>query len=273
MFTRIVLAEETKLFRRPLLWIELAVLVGLSLFIAWGLFAVGSPAEQRQVLWPLAPLTMIELAMIFGSFFTVVLVGAAVAQDYTWRTLHLWLSHGVPRPTLLLGKFAALCLPLVMLVLVPLLVGGPLTALLTIQRTGGVDLGAVSYGQLALGVLRGAASLLPYAAATVLLGVLSRNAIGPLAGGVALVMGENLLGQVLTQAGPSGMAVLRLLPAGLATSMARANAAALRGPVDVGLAAVEQMLPTPLAFLGILGYTLIFGGLALWIFQRQDLTG
>lgn len=273
MFTQVVLAEESKLLRRLLVWVELALLAGLVLFLAWGLGAVGTPDEQRQVLWPLAPLTMLELGMIFGPFFTVVLVGAAVAQDYCWRTVHLWLSHGVPRPTLLLGKLVALCLPLLLLMLVPLLVGAPVTALLTLQRTGAVDVGAMSFGGLTLGVVRGATTLLPYAAATLLLGVLTRNTIGPLAGGIALVMGENLLGQVLTAAGPRGMTLLRLLPAGLATSIAHANAAAVGKPVDVGLAAVELMLPPPLALVGILGYTLLFGGLALWFFQRQDLTG
>jgi ABC-type transport system involved in multi-copper enzyme maturation permease subunit len=199
MFWQVVTIEQTKLFKRAILWVELALLalgvIALHLLLYFALRvsgeAMADPAVAEQIkqtlVWPAG----LENAANFaagpnlGGLLLIVLVGAAVAQEYSWRTFQLWLSRGVPRPLLITGKFTALLLPIALFVLVPLVAGGVVTAFFSATILGAIPFGEVEWGSLLVGALKTAYSLLPYAGLAFFLAVLSRSTIVAVGGGLA----------------------------------------------------------------------------------------
>ncbi|MFP4438214.1 MAG: hypothetical protein ACLFVO_13275 [Chloroflexaceae bacterium] len=274
MFQNVLAAEQVKLLRRPLLWITLGILGGLILFLMIGIFTFGGAGELTAFLWPYSLVTLLSIAAqpLFGGVVVVVLAGFVIAQGYTWRTLHLWLSHGVSRPVWLNATFSALLLPLLLLVVTPLLLGGIATAFFTYQLEGALAWNQVNWGYLLLGVLLTAYALLPYATLTGLLAVAGRSPAAALGGGIAFLFVENILAEILSFAGDIGARIMQFLPWMLGNGLLQFNQAA----VDLQVAAAEDALqllnPGP-AMLGIAAYTLLFAGLTLWLFRRQDLTG
>ena len=289
MFWPIFLLEQQKLFKRALLWVELALLallvlvLHIALYVTVQLRPAGAGANpemiamvRQSLLWPKALINVLGFAAGngLGGLVVIVLVGAAVAQEYTWRTLHLWLSHGVPRARLLTAKFAALLVPLLLVVLAPLVAGGAVTAYFTYQQTGGLNLAEVNGLHLALSTLRTAYTLLPYAALTFLLAVVSRSTVVAIGGGVAYaLLVESILVQLLALGSKTVARLAQYLPGMLAAGLLQLNRPTAE--VTVGLnAGSGPQLPGPVwAAVGIALYTLAFFGLAVWAFRRQDLTG
>jgi ABC-type transport system involved in multi-copper enzyme maturation permease subunit len=287
MFWNIFLLEQHKLLKRTLLWAELALLALLVLVLHVALYVTvqwrpaGSEVDpeviamvRQSLLWPKALINALDFAAGNGpgGLVVIVLVGAAVAQEYTWRTLHLWLSQGVPRPRLLGAKFAALVVPLLLVVLVPLVAGGAVTAYFTYQQTGGLNLAEVSALHLALSALRTAYTLLPYAALTSLLAVVSRSAVVAIGGGVAYaLLVESILVQLLALGSETAARVARLLPGMLAAGLLQLNQTTAEVSVGLNAGPGTRLLDPGPAAVGIALYTLAFFGLAVWVFRRQDL--
>src|SRR5690606_11908640 len=110
VFWNLFVNENTKNMKRQMLWIELGLLALLIVLIHSVLFAVlqmnlggeaVSPAEQlemqRSLTWPEGIISSLQLASgnVIGGLLLIVLVGTVTAQEYNWRTMHLWLSRGV----------------------------------------------------------------------------------------------------------------------------------------------------------------------------------
>jgi ABC-type transport system involved in multi-copper enzyme maturation permease subunit len=282
MFKNMLLIEHKKLFGRAILWIELA-LIAVGVLAINGLFFFISRVDesemtaqlQQTLIWPDGLTQSVGLAAgpSLGGMLIVVLVGAITAQEYTWRTLQLWLSRGVPRSTFLAAKFVALLLPALLLVMVPLLVGGVTTAVFSQILLGHVPVEAVDWGHLALLTLATAYSLLPYAGLAFLLAVATRSTIVAVGGGLAYVLLlEGITVQMLAFAGGALAEVGRYLPAGLAQGLL-----ALQGgmtvEVDGQMAPAVQYLDPAWAAVGIALYSIVFVSLSIVIFRRQDLGG
>jgi ABC-type transport system involved in multi-copper enzyme maturation permease subunit len=110
--------------------------------------------------------------------------------------------------------------------------------------------------------------MLPYTCLTFFLAVASRSTVVAISGGLAYLLllenlimsGAGLLGEGLAQ-------IVLYLPGGLANSLMALNEASL------GMGSSSEMsIVSPLhASIGIASWTLLFLGLSLWFFQRQDL--
>ncbi len=286
MFWNILIIEQTKLLKRAMLWIELGLLALLVIVFHLLLYVVvrsgpakGQMAEaraqmQQMVTWPTGILAALNFSSgnSLGSLLLIVLVGTVVGQEYTWRTLHLWLSHGTPRAALLTAKFAALLVPIALIVLTPVLVGGALTAYFTVALNGALDLARVDFGEVGLRILCTAYTLLPYAGLAFLLAVVTRSTVAAIGGSVAYsLLIEGVAMQILQFVGGAAAKITIYLPAGLAAGL-------MGGPG--GQVTVNGRTAAPLAYLdpgpaalGIALYVLIFVGMALWAFRKQDLTG
>jgi ABC-type transport system involved in multi-copper enzyme maturation permease subunit len=289
MFWPIVRAEQTKIFKRKIFWVELACLLLVSWFQAISRHATAlngaSPqvaqimpdAQQvalRQSTWPLAFASLLNDLDSLIWLVVIVLVGALVAQEYGWHTLQLWLSRGVSRTTLLLAKATALLVPVTLFIAVPFLLGSALTARFSLDLLGGLNLGQVDFSQVALALLRTIYGVLPYAALALLLAVISRSPVAPLGAGIAFALVEIVL---LLGGGSALGAYVRFLPRGLASSLASLNQAvatvAAEAPArSASLAAQPSLLPPPLAALGVAAWLVVCLGAALLVFRRQDLT-
>jgi ABC-type transport system involved in multi-copper enzyme maturation permease subunit len=274
MFWQMVSVEQKKLTRRKILWIELAVVVAVAALIPLIIYLVSQGDGSGNVAvttdgsvddmftWPLSLNMAIDLASGsgLGGMLIVILIGTLTAQEYGWRTMQLWLSNGISRPVLLLAKFTIVLLPALLFVLASFVTGALTTAVFTQNLQGSLPFAEVDWWQTALNILRTAYTLLPYAAITFLLAVASRSTV--VAVGVSLaytLLVEDVLLQLLGLAGGTWAKIGQYLPAGLGNSLASINQ--------------TDGVSMETAVIGIALYTLLFVGLAVLAFRRQDLTG
>jgi ABC-type transport system involved in multi-copper enzyme maturation permease subunit len=278
MFWNILRMENEKTFKRPFFWISLIVLVVLVAFFYSMFFAFRGnipPSGTQFLYWPRGLIYALGYAAgyaswtSYGTYFLMILVGVLTAREYSWRTLQQWLSHGVPRPLLLAAKFVLSLVTALLIALVCLLVIGGLSALFSVLVQGTVHTQDVDYAQLVLSFLRTAYAMLPYAALTFLLAVISRSTVIAVGGGLAfMAVIETTLINVLPLFGQNFARIVQYLPSGLASALNSQNFAIARE------AATQNALqPSPMAAtIGIAIYTVVFCGVALWVFQHQDLT-
>jgi ABC-2 type transport system permease protein len=287
MFGNAFRMEWTKVFRRRMTWVLVGILVLLLVSLYLTIYAVAQEAlsdpavspgtvENLQgiLCWPQAFTSLLGLTggAGLGGLMLVVLAGTMTAQEYSWRTTHLWLSRGLPRSVFLLAKYATLIVATVLFVLTVVLVASPLTAWFTQQLTGSVNLADLDLVEMGLSILRTAYTILPYVGLTFLVAILTRSTAAAIAAGLAyaLVL-ENVVVQVLGLAGGIWGDVARYAPSSLAAALMQTNLRLVE--VDLG-SGVNTGLPGAWAAAGgITVYTVIFLGLSLWAFRRQNLTG
>lgn len=283
MFRKMVAIENTKILKQSIFRIELLIsfllIAGLMLIlfaISAGRVVEGDHVHiTESVTWPGAFINVLQLnsSSGLGAILVIVLTGAVTAQEFHWRTLHLWLSRGVPRVTYTLGKFASLLLPVLMLVTAGLAAGSLTTAIASLSINGSLRLDQIDAAQLAIGVFRTAYTLLPYAALTFLLAVLTRSTAAAIGIGMAVsLVVENLAAQLLMITGGVFAEVIKFFPSSMANEILQLNT---RIAPTLNTAA-GSALPSPgvnASAAGILLYTALFLGLAAWSLSRQDLTG
>jgi ABC-type transport system involved in multi-copper enzyme maturation permease subunit len=280
VFWNITRAEQHKLLRRRLLAVELVLLTlmlaGLSV-VFYVIIPTLPDADMSAPIWTDTLIMLVQFASmsLIGGIIAVVLVGAVVAQSYQWRTLHLWLSHGTPRPLLLGAKAVALLVALLLVPLVALLLVGPFTALLLAGQEGAtLNIGDLHVGAVLFSVLRAMLTLLPYAALALLLAVVTRSPVAPIGGGIGVIVAEMMLASLVGSLGGAKVnAILALLPSGLSAIVLETN----------NMTSLDGMLVAPpdaalpfdpwLALVGIAVWTLALLLPAFWVFRRQDLTG
>ncbi|RMH00603.1 MAG: hypothetical protein D6706_03610 [Chloroflexi bacterium] len=284
MFWQLVVIEEIKLSKRALLWVSVGLMALAILALDLTIYSVlqtGNLPDNMQVestlsleglaTWPQGLISSLELAAgsNLGGILMVVIVGIVAGQAYTWRTLSLWLGRGVSRNMLLLARFVALFVPALLVTLASLLAGGGITAVFSQLLLGHIP--AVNWTELLLAFLRTAYTLLPYAAMTFFLAVLTRSTVTAVAGGLSYaLLIEGIVVQLLALAGGIWAKLGQFLPAGLTQSLLGMNARL----VSVGngsLSAPSTLAPQTAVWL-IAFYTLGFFLAALFIFRRQDIS-
>ncbi len=280
--------EMIKIMKRPMTWVLMAILAVLIVTLNVSMyttairpdFAETRPAEVQEAIWdslcwPTAFSDLLESAAghQLGGLVVAILVGAVVAQEYGWHSVHLWLGRGLSRLGFLGSKFLALAVVCLMFTLVPVLIGGPLTAWFTVQRTGGLDLSDLPAGGLIVSILRTAYTILPYIALMVLVAVLTRSAASSIGVGLAYaLLGEQILGELLGLAGGSWADLPRYLPGGMADALLRLNRSAFGMETGIYGGRSGEVLEPWAAAAGVALYTATLLGAALWAFARQDLT-
>ncbi|NLD74332.1 MAG: ABC transporter permease subunit [Chloroflexi bacterium] len=281
--------EHTKLYRRRVLWVEMA-LVALLVVAMFGMIAVmhltgllGSEGDQLQeiVTWPGSLLLSLNISASsgLGGLLVVVLVGVVVAQEYQWQTYSLWLRQGVGRPAVLVAKIVTLLGAILLLVLTPLLVGGLASAAVTPLITGTLRVEDVVFGEVLLSVLRTAYSLLPFMALTCLIAVRTRSMAASIGIGVGYtLLVEEVFAQIMMLVGGVPARLAMYLPGQMAAALSNMNSEimAFTATVTQGgeemLAMMPQYVPLEVAVVGVAIYTLLFLGLAARMFLKQDLT-
>ncbi len=282
MFWKVLSAEQVKLFKRNILWIEmglLALAVAALYLTGFAILMAGSSGElppeviENGLTWPAGLTGALSFAAgpNLGGILMIVLVGAVVAQEYTWGTLQLWLSRGIPRPLFMGVKFASLLLPAALSVLTALFTGGLISGAFSLHFLGTIPFSQVEWGQLGWSILVYTYSLLPYAALTFFLAVASRSTVVSIGGGLAYALLLEGIGlQLIGALGGIWGEIGRYMPGGLARGMLSLNSGIT---VEVGGEAVEriQFLNPAAAAVGIALYILIFVTGAILVFRRQDL--
>ena len=277
-FSMMFRIELQKTLGRRFAWIGVAVLVALMSFfyVLFFLFRGNIPASGTRFLyWPDSLIYGLGYASgyaswtSYGTYLLIVLVGVSAAQEYGWRTLQLWLGHGVSRRTVLAAKMLLSVGLAVGVVFLCVLVVAAISAVFSLAVHGGVAFASVNSGQLVAGVARTVFSMLPYAALTFLLAVATRSTLVAIGGAIAFVaVFETALLQILPHLGVELDRLVQFLPAGLSSALNAPNAA-----IAGAAALTTASQPTQLqAAVGIAIYAAVLGGLAFLIFERQDLT-
>ncbi len=288
MFWNMITIENTKNFKRALLWIELGLLTLLILILHIVLYVTiqtnlgGNvmPAEARAQLiqaitWPASLVNALNYTSgnSLGGLLLIILVGAVTAQEYTWRTMHLWLSHGIHRTVLLGAKFIALLLPAMLIVLTALVISGIVSAYISLEINQSLHLDQLDFDQLILSTLRTAFTLLPYAGLAFLFAIISRSTVVAVGGGLAYaLLIEGVLTQILALVSGGVDKIGQYLPAGLAAGLLNLNKASMDITFGLNAGLQPETLDPTASAIGIILWTILFFGLALWSFQRQDLT-
>jgi len=281
-------AETRKLTDRALLWTEAGIfallVAGLHLALMATLAAPqqkGLPPEALEALkaslrWPQGFLSGLAFAggSGLGGLFAVVLAAALSGQEYTWRTVHLWLSRGVGRGAYLLGKAIVLAAALVVLAFTAFAAGAAATGIYTLQGGGSLPWHALPWGKAAAGIGAAALGLAPYAALTVLVAVLTRSTLAAVGVGLGYnLLVENMAAKVLLLASPHTMRFARYLPAMAGQSLLKGIAPGTEVSIGVsGASGVAALLSPATAALLLAAYTLAGLALAWWAFRRQDIT-
>lgn len=278
MFWNILHMESDKVFRRRLLWIGLVIAI-LPMVIAFiALFHLSqSVSPAKYWIWPGGLTSALAFANGFApgygysAYLLVVVAGLVTAQEYSWRTMQLWLSHGIPRPLLLLAKITLSLVTVLLVILAFLLVGGVTSMIFAYQLHGSIDSSHVDIVQLFLSYLRTSYGILPYIGLTFLLVVVSRSAAVAITGSILFMLAVELpLTGLLPVLGANYARIAQYLPAGLAQAMNEQNYSAAHLTMPIFISAGH---PSPtIAAICIAIYTLVLFGISLWVFQRQNLT-
>lgn len=289
MFWNTLSVENTKLLKRRMLWIEIGILAALIIILYTIVYVtvqsnggVGMKSEARQqalslIEWPGALLNTLSFSSgnSLGGLLLMVLIGAATAQEYTWRTMHLWLSRGLSRPVLMGAKYVAVLVPIFLFVVTPLIVGGGLTAIFTLQIEKSLPIGQIHWWHLTMSALRTAYTLLPYAAMTFMVAIVTRSAAAAIGISVAYtLLVEGVASMVFTLLGGILADIVVYLPGSLADGLLKLNATAIAGQevfTGNGTVFIEYLDPIPSA-IGLALWTILFLAIAVWSFRRQDMS-
>lgn len=276
MFWNLLHMESDKLFRRRIFWLGLiiALLPGMIFFFV-SFYVARQTIPPSSVIWPGGIASMMAWANGYAGgtgyavYLLAIVLGLVMAQEYSWRTMQLWLSNGVPRPLLLAAKFVLALVATLLTSLAFFLVGTILSLIFAYQLHGGVSVHVGEVALAFLSTLRTAYGMLPYVALAFLFIVVFRTPAA--VGGVPLFMlaVELPLSFILPALGSGFAHVAQYLPIGLAQAMSRQNYADAHLPVQA-LGGGGQVSPL-VATIVIAVYTVVLFGMAQWMFQRQDL--
>lgn len=278
MFWNLMHLESDKTFRRRLPWVALTCVLVPTIIFLCAFYGAGKGfISPRYLTWPGGMITALAFAngyspgYGYGVYVLAVVVGVVTAQEYTWRTMQLWLSHGVPRTRLLLAKFATALLAILVITAAFTLVGAIVSLILTFLRGSTIDLSLSTLGHLLLSILRTAYSMLPYAALAFLLAILSRSVAVAIAGVVLFMLAIELpLTVLLPLLGTPFGHIAQFLPTNLGQALNAQNYIGANLGVENLLTAGHTGVWA--AVVGAAIYTLLLLGLTLRVFQRQDLT-
>jgi hypothetical protein len=268
MFLRLLTIEVRKTLKHPALWLGLAALLFLfgmfmlisHLQVANG-FRKASGGLEKDLITGLAFYNWISV-LVYA------VIGAVIAAfDYPDRSIQLWLTRGVTRPTLLFARLTT------SLFFGLMIVGFALVSLLglsALSRTlffGTIDASGLNVAALLPVGVRLFWSAVPYLALTVLLAVVSRSPL--FAAGGTIVYGS-VFEMLAMKAGDKFPMLVRYLPASLAQALQTHNAlldhAASLPAQASGIAELQTVFAIGVLFI-LLSMT------SLVIFSRQDLGG
>jgi len=278
MFLNILRMESDKTFRRRLLWIGLVIAL-LPMVIAFISFLHLSETASATSywIWPGGLTSALAFAdgyspgYGYGAYLLAVVVGVVTAQEYSWRTMQLWLSHGISRSQLFFAKYVLALVTTLVVGLVFLLVGGVTAIIFSYQIHGSIDSSHFDMIQLFLSYLRTCYGILPYVGLTFLLVVLTRSAAVAITGSIVFMLAVELpLTGLLPLLGVGYARIAQYLPAGLAQAMNDQNYSAAHLTTTTLISAGHPS--PPIAAICIAIYALVLFGITLWVFQRQNLT-
>ena len=286
--TRLISAELFKLRKRLMTRVLLFVLVGIMIILYLLLLAVSKvaiPVHGSEEIGTIQNLLGLPLALPFalsilsslGTILAVILIASSVGTEYSWRTMRTMLICSESRLKLLGAKLVAAGI----LILIGMVIGlatGFLMSLITTAIGGySFDFSFMTGGYLwdqFLQFWRTFYVLMPYALLGFLLAVVGRSAMPGIALGIGIFFLESIITAFMSLAG----GWIARIPDYLLAANVRAITAQSNLPqgmsMGMGGNGLSDQLPELwLAFVILAGYSLVFIGLAFYLFRKRDVTG
>ena len=268
--------EWFKLRRRWLPWILLTIFVLLTQLIVWVPFLVyRTDPDVGSDAFVLPNSVTLGISSMFGIgiVLMVTLASSMTGTEYGWGTLRTVIARGPGRWPFLVAKFGVAALAgLAALVIAAIFIGISSIVTSGLAENGSELTSSGEWSEAILTILKAAYVLVPYALLAAALTVLTSSATI----GLAITMGYHIAEQIVVP-------ILTVFVDGFDTIAGftlgiNANTLVSQGGAQEFIFLVTTLaggdLPgTTQAFLVLLGYSLLFGAAALWLFQKRDITG
>ena len=208
---------------------------------------------------------LVSSLAFFGVILVMILAASVPGTEYGWGTLRTVLVRGVGRWQLLASKTLVIALASVGLSALVLAIVGLASVIATLTLEGEI-VGAGEWSELAIAFGKLIYVYLPYVALAVLMSVLTSSS----GMGIAISVGYYVIEQIVV-----GILANFEWFEGISTFVLGRAASGWMDSGDFsfgagGIGAVPDPLPAAMV---MLGYTVILGGLAFWLFQRKDVAG
>ena len=269
--------EWFKLRHRWFPWVLLVIFTLFTQMLVWIGYLVyrGEGEVGAADLFLLPGSVSLGLRSMFGLAIVLIvtLSSSMMGTEYGWGTLRTALARGPGRWQLLVSKFGISALVgLGGLIIAAVFIG--ISSLVTtgLAENSSELTSSGEWSEAILTILKAAYALIPYALLAIALTVFTSSATV----GLAITMGYHIAEQI-------AVPILSIFVDGFDTVAGftlgiSANAVLSQGGEQEFVFLVTGLpdgdLPgTAQAFLVLLGYIVLFGGAALWLFQRRDITG
>jgi hypothetical protein len=174
----------------------------------------------------------------------------------------------MPRPLALAAKVAVLLAAAALMSVVAIAVASGTSMLITVIMGKPLVIRGEDLAEAAWIAGKCLLTLLPYMALTLWLAVSTCSTVAAIGGGIGAMLVEGIFPQIAMLLGGVWAQAATYLPSMLATHL-------LSGSQTVDELSMMSPLPAvdpAVAAIGLVAYAAVFAGLALWSFQRQDLT-
>ena len=221
--------------------------------------------EQAMFLPNSLMFALVSSLAFFGVILIMILAASIPGTEYGWGTLRTVLVRGVGRWQLLASKTLVIALASVGLSAFVLAIVGVASVIASLTLEGEI-VGSGEWSELAIAFGKLIYVYLPYVALAVLMSVLTSSS----GMGIAISVGYYVIEQIVV-----GILANFDWFEGVSTFVLGRAASGWMdtGDFSFGAGGVGA-LPDPLpAAMVMLGYTVILGGLAFWLFQRKDVAG
>lgn len=203
-----------------------------------------------------------------GSVLLIVFTASVFGNEFNWGTLRVILALGAGRERFLAAKYIVLVLHATLLTIfgaLAALAGSEIvSSIASLDRTLPDDFTV----QLIVNVGRTVFTFLPYIALAAFIAVWSKSAGAGIAIGLVAYFAEGLVMSLLVAFNKDYATIANFGVSRNVSSITR-----LSGPTAGGAAPGSSTLPDPgQAALVLLGYTVVFIGVAVWRFRSRDVT-
>lgn len=273
MFLHLLDIEWRKLLKHPLLWLQLAGLVGvLAMYFTIRYALVLSSARRGMAIEPRSLALDLQDGLELFGFLSILFYAAAASlisgYDFPERGIQTWLARGVPRPLLIFARLAIVLVVGLLLVGLAVVSTLGLSALAQLIFLGGMPARQLDWSQLPATILRLAWGAAPYLSLTVLLAVASRS---PLFAAGGAVVFRTALENGLLHVADRLPGLVPFLPAQLALALQAHGYAVERATQAAALDA--PLLGASQAAWAIGALLILFAAASAFLFTRQDWGG
>jgi len=280
----LVKVELTKLRKRRMTWILLGVMVALYIFMFLITYAIANnPPEHMDaetveglrdgVILPYSLTTVYSMALGVGSLLLIILVGAAVGNEFGWGTIRQVLTRKGVRYQYVSAKLIAFIICAIIGTMIAFAFGFVMAMITTAALEGGIDWGFMTtefVGEIFRNFGWTLYTLVPYILMTMTFALLGRSALVGIGAMLGYTMIEGIfigvfglgnetiakIGHYLI--GPNTEALLPQIQMG--------------GPMMGGGGGIIAPPTTTWAVITLIIYGVAFLGISLWLFKKRDIT-